>query len=150
MMRDLHHNVTVARAISAVAIGTTGTGKTSNFIDRAGYQGVEFIFNYGTITATNAVFTPVLTECDTTGGTFTSVADADMIPNSGGEVAAGVGATATRTSGSSKNATRKLGYIGAKRYLKVKVASTVTAGTPIGVDALLHSPNHAPAGATQL
>lgn len=147
MQRDLHHNVTVARAISAVAIGTTGTGKTSVIVDRGGYQGVEFIFNYGTITATNAVFTALLTECDTTGGSFTSVADADML---GTEAAAGLGATASRVSGVSKNVNKKLGYIGAKRYLKIKVSSTVTAGTPIGVDALLHSPNHGPAGSTQL
>lgn len=147
MQRDLHHNITVARAISAVAIGTTGTGKTSGIVDRAGYEGVEFIFNYGTITATNAVFTPLLTECDTTGGSFTSVADVDML---GTEAAAGLGATSSRVSGVSKNVNKKLGYIGAKRYLKVKVSSTVTAGTPVGIDALLHSPRHAPAGATEL
>jgi hypothetical protein len=147
MFRDLRHNVKAVRAISAVAIGTTGTGKTSGIIDRLGYQGVEFVFNYGTITATNAVFTPNLTECDTTGGSFTSVADVDML---GTEAAAGIGATASRVSGVSKNTNKQLSYLGAKRYLKVKVASTVTAGTPVGVDALLHSPNHAPVGATEL
>lgn len=147
MQRELRHNAKVARAISAVAIGTTGNGKTSGIIDRFGYQGVEFLFNYGTVVATNAVITPLLTESDTTGGTFTSVADADLI---GTELLAGVGATASRVSAVSKNVVKQLSYIGAKRYLKVKVSSTVTAGPPIGVEALLHSPSHAPVTATQL
>lgn len=152
MQREFRHNVKAKRLISAVAIGATGTGKTSAITDgdRLGYQGVSFLFDYGTVTATNAVFTPLLTECDTTGGTFTSVADADMLPNSAGEAGAGLGATAARVSQVSKNVVKQLDYTGAKRYVKVKLSSTVTAGTPVGVTMLLHSPSHAPVTATQL
>jgi hypothetical protein len=141
---DLHHNVQLARAISAVAVGTTGTGKTSSIIDRQAFGGVEFIINYGTVTATNATITPTMLECATTGGTFTSVADSDMLPQSGGELAASLVAAATRTSGTSKNFSTKLGYIGKLRYLELKLVPTVTATTPISVDALLHNPRHAP------
>lgn len=140
-MKDLYSNVNIIRAISPVAIGTTGTGKTSNPIDLAGYDSAVVEVSYGTVTATNAVFTTLLTECATTGGTFTSVADADLI---GTELDAGL-AAATRTSGTSKNVTKRLGYKGSKRYIKVKVSSTITAGTPIGVNVLRGNPLHAPA-----
>lgn len=138
---DFHHSFSVARGIEPIAVGTTGTGKTSVAIPRDGYGGVEFIFEYGTVTATNAVFTVLLTECDTTGGTFTSVADADML---GTELTAGLAAAATRTSGTSKNVKKKLGYIGGKSFVKVKLSSTVTAGTPVSVTPLLFNARHMP------
>lgn len=141
MKRDLHNNVKVLRAISPVAIGTTGTGKTSTIIDTLGYEGLEFVIDYGTVTATSAVYTVLLTECATTGGSFTSVADADML---GTESSAGLAAASTRTSGTTKNVSKKLGYVGDTRYVKIKVSSTVTATTPIAVTALLHHPRTAP------
>lgn len=139
-MMDRHNSIKYVRAVSPVAIGTTGTGKTSNAIDRAGYEGVEVIFDYGSVTATNAVFTALLTEGDTTGGSFTSVADADLI---GTEAAAGL-AAAVRVSGTTKNVTKQVGYIGNKRYLKAKVSSTVTAAAPIGITMALVNPRHMP------
>jgi hypothetical protein len=131
-MRDLHNNINAIRCVSPVAIGTTGTGKTGKPVDLAGFEGAEIVLDYGAITATNAVFTPVIFEGDVT-GSMTSVADADLI---GTEAAAGVGATGTRTSGVSKNVTKRVGYKGAKRYVNAKLSSTVTAGTPIAVTVL--------------
>jgi len=143
-MLDLHDEISAIRAISPVAIGTTGTGKTSGVINRQGFAGVEFIFSYGAITATAAVFTPLLTECATSGGSYTSVADSDMIPNSGGEAAAGIAAGTPRASGVNMNVTKRLGYRGSKQFLKVKLSSTATAGTPVGVDAILYGPSRGP------
>lgn len=143
-MFDLHNTFKIIRAISPVAIGTTGTGKTSAAIDLAGYNAAEVEISYGTVTATNAVFTTLLTECATTGGTFTSVADADLI---GTELLAGLAAAATRTSGTTKNVTKNLGYKGALRYIKAKVSSTITAGTPIGVNVIKGRPRFQPATA---
>lgn len=137
---DLHNNVALARALSAVAIGTTGTGKTSAAIDRRGYGGIEFIINYGTITATGAVYTVLMTESDASTGGFTSVADGDML---GTEADAGL-AAGTRTSGTTKNTQKKIGYKGNKRYAKLGVISTVTAGTLIAIDAILYNPAQAP------
>jgi hypothetical protein len=141
-MRDLHNNINIIRAVSPVAIGTTGTGKTSPAIDLSGYNAAEIEISYGTITATDAVFTALLTECATATGTFTSVADADLL---GTEALAGLGAATPRASGTTMNVTKRLGYIGTKRYLKVKLSSTVTAGTPIGVNVIRGHPRHAPA-----
>lgn len=140
MGRDLHNNLKPTNGTHSVAIGTTGTGKTSSVVDTAGYGGVEFLIDYGAITTTTGIFTVLMTEGDTTGGSFTSVADADML---GTEALAGL-AAATRADGTTKNVTKRVGYIGPKRYVKVKVSSTGTAGTPIAIIPLLHNPRHAP------
>jgi len=139
-MKDLHSKVRTAVAIAPVAVGTTGTGQTGKVIDTAGYGGVEFILAYGTITATSATLTATLKEGDVT-GTLTSVADADML---GTELLAGIAATTPRTSGVSKNVTKRLGYKGNKRYVQLNIKSTVTAATIISATAVLHSPNVAP------
>ncbi len=91
---DLHSNIVVARGVSPVAIGTTGTGQVGKIIDRQGYGGVEFLVAYGAVTSSTAVFTVTVKEGDAT-GSMTSVADADLI---GTEALAGLGAGA-RTSG---------------------------------------------------
>lgn len=132
---DMHSGITLARAVSAVAVGTTGTGQVGKIIDRRGYGGIEFIVNYGTVTATNAVFTVTMKEGDVT-GTMTSVADTDMI---GTEALAGL-AAAVRTSGTTKNTQKKIGYKGGKRYVQLGVKSTITAATPVAIDCLLFNP----------
>lgn len=140
-MKDMHNNIAIAsQSQPGVAIGTTGTGQTIGPVDLAGYNGVEFLIGYGAVTSTTAVFTALMTEGETTNGSFTSVADADLL---GTEAAAGLGA-ATRTNGTGDVLFRKIGYKGEKRYTKLKVSSTATAGTLISVAALLHSPRHAP------
>lgn len=134
-MKDLHTKVKQSTVIAPVAVGTTGTGQTGKVIDTAGYGGVEFVIGYGSITATNATLTPVMKEGDAT-GSLTSVADADML---GTEALAGI-AAAARTSGSTKNVHKRVGYRGNKRYVNLSISSTVTAGTLIDVVAVLHSP----------
>ena len=130
------------------AIGTTGTGQTGKIVDRrptvAGqvinYRRVAFEIDIGTITATNASFTLVVKEGDVTSA-MTSIADADL----DGTEAAAVPATGTRTSGSTKNVSFRLGYKGTKRYVQVaKLSSTVTATTPVSAAVLLMDPDSAP------
>ena len=140
MSRDTHSNIKVVRSISPVAVGTTGTGQTGKIVDRRGYRGVEILASYGTITATAAVMTLTIKEGDVT-GTMTSVADGDLL---GTEAGGGVAAAATRTSGVSKNVTKRVGYIGTKRYVSASIKSTTTATTPIAADILLTNPVLAP------
>lgn len=138
-MNDLHNNSRTAVAIAPVAVGTTGTGQTGKVIDRRGYGGVEFVCAYGTITSTAATLTVTVKEGDAT-GSLTSVADADLL---GTEVLAGV-AAAVRTSGTSKNVTKRVGYRGSKRYVQCNIKSTATAGTLVSATAVLHNPSVAP------
>lgn len=132
-MRDIHHDMSVQRVISPVALGTTGTGKTGKIIDRKGYESIELIVSYGSVTATNAVVTLLVKEGDVT-GTMTSVADADLISL---EATAGLAAAATRTSGTTKNVSKRIGYIGNKRYITASLVNTVSAGIVAGIDAVL-------------
>jgi hypothetical protein len=139
-MRDLHHNIKAVRCISPVAVGTTGTGKTGKPVDRSGYDAVEVVLDYGTITATNATLVPTIFEGDAT-GTMTSVADANLL---GTEALAGVAAAATRTSGTSKNVTKRIGYIGTKKYVNAKIVSTITAAPPVAATVILGSAQSRP------
>ncbi|MER8754087.1 hypothetical protein NKH69_00185 [Mesorhizobium sp. M0976] len=132
-MNDLYSGLNVLRAIAAVAVGTTGTGQTGKIIDRKGFIGpVLFDISYGAITATNATLTVTVKEGDVT-GTLTSVADADLINT---EAAAGIAAGTPRTSNANKLVAKKIAYKGGKRYCQINIKSTVTAATPIAVNAI--------------
>jgi hypothetical protein len=120
----------------------TTAGLAGKVIDRQGYGGVEFLISYGSVTATNATITPVVKEGDVT-GTMTSVANADLL---GTEALAALPAQATsRTSGTGKFVTTRVGYKGAKRYVSCGIAAlTVTAATVIGITAVMFSPSLSP------
>ena len=140
MIRDLHNSIRTKTVIKAGA-NASAAGQAGKIIDRQGYGGVEFIFNYGEISATDATITVVVKDGDVT-GTLTSVADAYLL---GTEVLAGVAATTPRTSGVSKNVTKRLGYVGQKRYVQASLAAaTVSAAVKVAVNAVLHSPQVSP------
>lgn len=134
-MRDLHSNVKVVSAIYPQAVGTTGAagGKTSGIIDRRGYESVEFTFGRGVSAAATDTVTPVIFEADATDGSFTSVADANLLGTEAGAVLLGSGGAASR-----------LGYRGGKRYLKCKLYGIGTASALVDAKAVLGRPNIAP------
>lgn len=138
-MRDLHNNIAVRTAIIPVAIGTTGTGQTGLIIDRQGYESVEFIVQYGAITTATGVFTVTVKDGDVT-GTLASVADANLL---GTEAGAGV-AAAARVDYSTEKVSKKVGYIGNKRYVQCNVSSTGTAAALISAVAVLSNPSILP------
>lgn len=138
--RDMHNNVDVERCLSPISAGTTGTGRTGKIFDRSGFRAVEILVSYGTVTATNATVTIVVKEGDVT-GTMTSVADADLL---GLESYASLGTAVTRTSGVSKNVTKRIGYAGTKRYVTVTEVPTVSAGIIVGVDIVAGGPRQMP------
>lgn len=136
---DLHNNVKALRVISPVAIGANAT-KTGAIIDKQGYGGVEFIAAYGAVVTTGTICTLVAFEGDVT-GTMTSVADADLL---GTEALASLLAATPRASGSTKNVTKRLGYKGNKRYVRVDAVGTgVTSVGCVGIDAILFNPQQA-------
>jgi hypothetical protein len=136
-MKDLHNNIKTVRAIEPKAIGTTGiaNGSLSPAIDLQGYSSCEFVINHGTAGATGDTTSVVIYECDTATGSFTSVADADLL---GTEAAAGLPAEATaRTSGVGKNITTKVGYVGNKRYVKIRLYGVGHATGIVSANAIL-------------
>lgn len=136
---DLHNNVKQVQAIIPAAIGANAT-KTGAIIDRQGYGGVEFVIDYGSVTTTGSIVTIVCKEGAVT-GTLTSVADADLL---GTEALASLLAGA-RVAGTGKEVSKRLGYIGTKRYVQLSAVQTGTTSVGcIAATALLFNPSVAP------
>jgi hypothetical protein len=135
-MRDLHTKIKVVHAITPQAVGTSGIagGKLSGVLDRRGYDSAEFVFSYGTSASAADTITPVIYESTATGSGFTSVADADLLPQASAEAAVTLSAA-----GSSK-----IGYIGSKRYLKIRLYGTGHATGIVSAALLLSNPDRQP------
>lgn len=132
-MKDMHSKIKVINAITPAAVGTSGAanGKLSGVIDRRGYESVEFVFNYSTAGATGDTITPVVLEGDATGGSFTSVADADLIGSEAAITLTAAGAS-------------RIGYRGNKRYLKLRLYGVGHATGLVGAMAVLGDAHDAP------
>lgn len=135
--KAMQESVKAQRVIAPLAIGANAT-KTGKIVDRAGYGGVEFVASYGAVTTTGTILTLVAFEGDVT-GTMTSIADADLI---GTEALASLPVQATsRTSEVGKNVSKRLGYKGKKRYVRVDAVGTGTTSVGcVSVEALLFNP----------
>lgn len=135
--KDLQNSIKSQRVIAPIAIGANAT-KTGKIIDRKGYGGVEFIASYGAVTTTGTIVTLVAFEGDVT-GTMTSIADADLL---GTEALASLPVQATsRTSEVGMNVSKRLGYKGRKRYVRVDAVGTGTTSVgAVSVEALLFNP----------
>ena len=128
-MRDMHNNISVLTAIAPQAVGTSGAanGKLSGVIDRRGFESVEFVYQSGASASVADTITPVVLEGDTTNGSFTSVANGDLL---------GTEAALTLTAAK----TGRVGYNGNKRYLKIRLYGLGTATAIVGAAAILATP----------
>jgi len=137
---DLHNQFGLKTAVVNAAIGANAT-KTGLVIDRQGYGGVEFITTYGAVTTTGTICTLVIKEGDAT-GSLTSVADTELL---GTEALASLAAGA-RVAGTGKEVSKKIGYIGNKRYVQASVVQTGTTSVgTVGVVAVMVNPSIIPA-----
>ncbi len=132
-MRDLYNNIKVVQTHSGANVGTTGAanGTLSAAIDRRGYDSVVFNYGRGVSAAATDTITPVILEGTATDGSFTSVAAADLL-----------GSEADLTG--SAAASGKVGYIGNKRYLKMRLYGVGTATCRVNGQAILGNPSRAP------
>lgn len=132
-MKDMHNNIKVIQTHSGANVGTTGAanGTLSAAVDRRGYESAEFIYGRGVSGAATDTITPVLLEGDTTNGSFTSVAAADILGNE------------TVLTGSAA-ASGRVGYKGNKRYLKTRLYGVGTATARVNGHIVLGHPNLAP------
>lgn len=131
--KDLHNNIALVHCLTPQAVGTSGIagGRLSSAIDRKGYNSVEFIYSSGASASVADTITPVVYEADATNATFTSVADGDLL---GTESAITLSAAASK----------KVGYRGNKRYVKLRLYGTGTATAIIAAAAVLGTPDQAP------
>lgn len=116
-MRDLASNIGVVAAVAPAVLTATNT---SAAIDLQGFDAAAVIINTGDIAASGN-FTPKLTECDTSDGTYTDVVATDL-----------VGAFPSALAAAS---VYKVSYIGSKRYIKTVL--TLNSGTSIAAGAVV-------------
>lgn len=115
----------VAVAAQSISSSTTTAGSG---IDIANYP-VGFNFTMHTGARTDGTYTLLIEESDDN-STFTAVADDDLVKQDESSSVAPEAQTALAAA----NSTSKIGYIGAKRYVKASIVSTsVTNGAIAGV-----------------
>ena len=131
---DLHNEATSRLGLAVAAI-TTNTTTSGAIIDTAHYESLEFYLISGTIT--DGTYTAQLWH-----GNDAALADAVQL--TGEEVLGSVALVAAND-----NATARIGYVGKKRYVQLRIVSTdVTTGGTLGAVAVLGTPHHAPAAAS--
>lgn len=119
MTRDLYNNIKVSRAIAPAAATTNNTAWVSQILDTAGFNSHTLVMQLGALDDANATFTVLLEEGDASNlSDNTAVADADML---------GLETTASFQF-DDDNETRKLGYIGSKRYIRATVTPAGNTG----------------------
>jgi len=136
-MRDQANMLTVRPVIAPAANTDLGTTPlVGTVIDRVGYESLTYAIATGTLSDANATYAVVLEESDVSNDGFTAVADADLI---GTEAAAGF-------TYANDGVTRRLGYIGNKRYTRLTITPTGadSGNSPIAAVAILGNPHEAP------
>lgn len=142
-MRDnLHNNalrVAIAPPATAVADNTAIVGV---WIDRLGFEALTFGILTGTLVDADATFGVLVEEANASDQSDAgAVSDNDLISQTAGvapELAAGFDFAADA-------ATRKIGYIGVKRFARITVTPVGNAGAaPIAAVALLSHANTRP------
>ena len=133
-MRGNVDKLHLARAISPVSVADT-TAQTSEYVDVKGYNKCTFAIAIGSVADADATFAVTMTECDTSGGSYTAVAAADI---SGTLTLAGF-------QFDDDNEVRKVGYKGSKRYVKLVITPSANASAALmSAVAVLEEPALAP------
>jgi hypothetical protein len=134
-MRDLTHNIHLKRVISPVSVADT-TALVGQIIDRQGFDSLTYAIATGSIADADATFTVLLDEGDDSAlSDAAAVADADLI---GTEALAGF-------QFDDDNETRKLGYVGSKRYTRLTITPVANASAAlVSAVAILGHPAIAP------
>jgi len=135
-MRDLVPYLHPVRAISPATAVADNTPLVSQIIDRRGYDSVAFIILVGQLATASATFAVTLQH-----GNDPALADAVAVPAaqlSGTLAAAGFTST-------DDDKLRKLGYLGARRYLRLTITpANNAAAANIAAVALLGHPYNGP------
>lgn len=134
-MRDLHNNIHIKRAISPVS-SSSDTALTSQIIDTAGYESLEFVIATGSLSDAAATFT-VLVEHGATSNLSDAAAvdDAQLL---------GTEADASFDE-ADDDKVFKIGYVGGKRYVRLTITPSGNgAASLIAAVAVLGHPHSAP------
>lgn len=135
-MRDLFNHVHPVRAISPAAAVTDNTAFVSQVIDRKGYESLTFLIAFGALADADVTTTVLVEHGDESDlSDAAAVADGDLL---------GTEALAAATF-SDDDETRKIGYVGGKRYVRLTVTPSGNSGNLfLAAIALLGHPNLTP------
>lgn len=134
-MKDLANNIHVARAIAPVSV-SDNTAQVSQIIDRRGYDSLTFLIAAGSLADADVTFTVLVEDGDNSGlSDAAAVADAELV---GTELLAGF-------QFDDDNEPRKIGYLGAKRYVRLTITPANNASAALlSAVAVLGHPSLAP------
>lgn len=134
-MRDSANNLTLRPVIAPAANSNLGTTPlVGSIIDRQGYESLTYGIITGILSDVDATYTVLLEESDASNmASANAVADADLI---------GTEAEAAFIF-SDDGETRKLGYVGSKRYTRLTItpAAADSGNSPIAAVAILGRPH---------
>jgi hypothetical protein len=120
---ELHHIIQSGHGVTSVGVAFSvkpvvdETSIEGIEIDLAGYESAEVIMEFGTWVDGDRTF--VIMESDSSGTSFSAVADADLL---------GGANSISCSSASDDEAVHCRGYIGDMRYLRVDVSSSASTG----------------------
>lgn len=130
-MKDLANNIAIRPVIAPAANADLGTTPlVGAVIDKQGFESLAYAIVTGTLSDADATYTVLLEESDAGDmSNANAVADADLI---GTEAAAGF-------IFSDDGVTRKIGYVGHKRYTRLTItpAGANSGNSPIAAIAIL-------------
>lgn len=110
-MKELMNKIHPLRVIAPVSVADN-TAQVGQVIDKVGFESLTYVIGLGSIADPDATFVVLLEESDAADMSgAVAVADADLV---GTEALAGFRFD-------DDNETRKLGYIGAKRYTRLTI-----------------------------
>jgi len=133
-MYDRHSEVSSVPAINPGATITGNSTTNSAIIDRAGFGEIEFLIQSGAVT--DGTQTPSITEGDAANLSDGAAVTGNLL---------GTVAAATFTGSGDANKTKRIGYKGDKRYLRLTLTqSGATSGGIYCAQALLGKPSFAP------
>lgn len=110
--RDIVHNVGVVQAIAPAAADSGNTAIVGAIVDTAGFESVALVLNIGALGTDAATFATTLEHGDDPALADTSAPATTDLVGSLSDVA---------FTGTDDNKTKKIGYIGSKRYLRMTV-----------------------------
>lgn len=135
MLRDMMSNIHTARAIAPVSV-SDNTAQVSQIIDMQGYSSLTFLILTGSIADADATFVTLVEH-----GDAANLSDAAAVPDAqlvGTEVLASF-------QFDDDNETRKIGYVGTKRYVRLTITPANNASAAVlGAVALMGHPDLKP------
>lgn len=133
---DIHNNVAIRKVISPIS-QAGNAAMVGAIIDRLGFNALEFAITLGTLTTAGTAYTALLEDADEVAFNVTNAAvvDADLL---------GTEALASFVD-SEINTTKKLGYKGNKRFVRLTMTpSGNTGASTMGAVAILGSAELSP------